>query len=245
MRRRSLSPIEYPPSRRNQDRFCVLPGVASTGSSAASSLRMGTSSSAATSFTSSFGSEPSQQQRQFASDDVFISAPGMANSLAMGSSLSRLASPAPPPTLSSHGSLHMDQAVQPHRTAAEMALAFYGEALKLESLLCKRLANEPAIREPIQRRPDQKLNIERRSNVEALMAHITGVAAVQPCKNCAKGHGPWNQCILLGGHLCGSCANCWFNASGSRCTFHGESLVMAGHILLSPSPALVTALSSY
>jgi hypothetical protein len=22
--------------------------------------------------------------------------------------------------------------------------------------------------------------------------------------------------------MCGSCTNCWFNASGSRCTFHGK-----------------------
>jgi hypothetical protein len=55
-----------------------------------------------------------------------------------------------------------------------------------------------------------------------LLAHITGDLAPRPCKNCHKGHGPWTQCVVYDGQMCGSCANCWFNASGSRCTFHGE-----------------------
>ncbi|KAH6605123.1 hypothetical protein Trco_006830 [Trichoderma cornu-damae] len=106
------------------------------------------------------------------------------------------------------------------RTAADLAYAAYGDLVKIDSALCKKLAAEIALREPTQRRVDQKLNIERRSNVEALLAHMTGQAAPKPCKNCHKGHGPWTQCVVYDGQMCGSCTNCWFNASGSRCTFH-------------------------
>lgn len=108
------------------------------------------------------------------------------------------------------------------RTAADLAYAAYGDQVKIDSALCKKLAAEVALREPTQRRVDQKLNIERRSNVEALLAHMTGQSAPKPCKNCHKGHGPWTQCVVYDGQMCGSCTNCWFNASGSRCTFHGE-----------------------
>ncbi|KAL7799961.1 hypothetical protein V8C37DRAFT_363597 [Trichoderma ceciliae] len=108
------------------------------------------------------------------------------------------------------------------RTAADLAYAAYGDLVKIDSALCKKLAAEIALRDPTQRRLDQKLNIERRSNVEALLAHMTGQAAPKPCKNCHKGHGPWTQCVVYDGQMCGSCTNCWFNASGSRCTFHGR-----------------------
>ncbi|KAG6016397.1 hypothetical protein E4U43_003713 [Claviceps pusilla] len=107
----------------------------------------------------------------------------------------------------------------PVQTAADVALKVY-PSVKIESTLCKRLAGEPARQEPTQRRRDQKLNTERRSNVEALLALITGQVAPIPCTNCHKGHGPWTQCVAYDGLFCGSCSNCWFNASGSRCSFH-------------------------
>lgn len=106
------------------------------------------------------------------------------------------------------------------RTTSDVAYEHH-DSLKIDSALCKRLAKEPAQREPEQRRLDQKINIERRSNVEALLAQICGKEPPKPCKNCHKGHGPWTTCVVLEGQLCGSCTNCWFNASGSRCTFHG------------------------
>ncbi|KAL6889799.1 hypothetical protein HDV57DRAFT_343162 [Trichoderma longibrachiatum] len=115
---------------------------------------------------------------------------------------------------------HLSYATYRARTAADIAYAAYGDLVKIDSALCKKLASEAALREPVQRRADQKLNIERRSNVEALLAHMTGQPAHNPCKNCRKGHGPWSQCIVYEGQMCGSCTNCWFNASGSRCTFH-------------------------
>lgn len=107
------------------------------------------------------------------------------------------------------------------RTAEDVVFDVYGDIIKIDSALCKKLAREAAIRPPTQRRTEQKLNMERRSNVEALLAHITGEPSPQPCKNCHKGHGPWTECIIYDGQMCGSCTNCWFNASGSRCTYHG------------------------
>ncbi|OTB17900.1 hypothetical protein K445DRAFT_315642 [Daldinia sp. EC12] len=92
--------------------------------------------------------------------------------------------------------------------------------INIESALAKRLAREPGVRLAHQRRASQKLNLVRRSNVEALFAHIAGGEAPQPCKNCHKGHGPWTSCVVIDGQMCGSCANCWFNASGARCSFH-------------------------
>ena len=108
------------------------------------------------------------------------------------------------------------------QTTASVAQAAYPGQVKIESSLCKRLGQDPAMREPTQRRTDQKLNLERRSNVEALLAHVSGQAPARQCKNCHKGHGPWTECIVYEGQMCGSCTNCWYNASGSRCTFHGE-----------------------
>ncbi|KAI8963516.1 hypothetical protein F5Y11DRAFT_147118 [Daldinia sp. FL1419] len=92
--------------------------------------------------------------------------------------------------------------------------------ITIESALAKRLARDPGMRLAQQRRAAQKLNLVRRSNVEALFAHIAGEEAPQPCKNCHKGHGPWTSCVVIDGQMCGSCANCWFNASGARCSFH-------------------------
>ncbi|KAJ6783658.1 hypothetical protein PWT90_06728 [Aphanocladium album] len=112
-------------------------------------------------------------------------------------------------------------------SAAEVAYSKYGHAVKIDSALSKKVAIEAAKRPPTQRRPDQKLNIERRSNMEAFLAHITGQVAEKACKNCYKGHGPWVECVVYDGQMCGSCTNCWYNASGSRCTFHGTTTPIA------------------
>ncbi|CAK7202416.1 hypothetical protein SEUCBS139899_005139 [Sporothrix eucalyptigena] len=101
--------------------------------------------------------------------------------------------------------------------------------LPVESALAKRLAREPGLRLAHQRRPDQQLNLGRRSNVEALFAHIAGEEVAVPCKNCHKGHGPWTACVVVDGQMCGSCANCWFNASGARCSFHETKAPMHGN----------------
>ncbi|KAI2626689.1 hypothetical protein GGR54DRAFT_591919 [Hypoxylon sp. NC1633] len=106
-----------------------------------------------------------------------------------------------------------------HTTEALARQSGYSKIV-VESALAKRLASDPGMRLAQQRRPEQSLNLQRRSNVEALFAHIAGEEAPQPCKNCHKGHGPWTSCVIVDGQMCGSCANCWFNASGARCSFH-------------------------
>ncbi|KAF9777019.1 hypothetical protein IL306_004725 [Fusarium sp. DS 682] len=108
----------------------------------------------------------------------------------------------------------------PQLTAGQVAQDVYGDKILIDSTLGKKLSNEVALRPIRQRRSDMVLNMERRSNVEAFLAHLTGVQVERSCKNCSKGHGPWSECIIYDGQMCGSCTNCWFNASGSRCTFH-------------------------
>lgn len=124
-------------------------------------------------------------------------------------------------------------------TAGEIALQTYGVGIKIDSVLCKKLSVEPALREVKQRRPEMALNMTRRSNVEAFLGQLTGVSVVRPCKNCNKGHGPWNECIIYDGQMCGSCTNCWFNASGSRCTFHGK-LIIISYLTATPHPIYLT-----
>ena len=109
-------------------------------------------------------------------------------------------------------------------TAAEFAKESGYDNLDLDqtaSTLSRRLMSQPGRRLASQRRKEQKLNLVRRSNVEALLAHVSGQQAASACKNCHKGHGPWTSCVVVDGQMCGSCANCWYNASGARCSFHG------------------------
>ncbi|KAJ9154851.1 hypothetical protein NKR23_g2220 [Pleurostoma richardsiae] len=121
--------------------------------------------------------------------------------------------------------LHAQQQQQQHdfTTTEDMARDSGYTEFKIDSAFAKRLSREPGQRHADQRKPDQHLNMVRRSNVEALFAQIAGDLAPSPCHHCRKGQGPWTQCVLYGGQMMGSCANCWFNASGSRCSFHEKS----------------------
>jgi hypothetical protein len=133
---------------------------------------------------------------------------------------------------------HMQQA-QGHRTAEQMARDSGYPELTIDSALSKRLAREPGLRHAVQRREEQTLNLKRRSNVEALLAHVSGQITASPCKNCHKGHGPWTSCVVVDGQMCGSCANCWYNASGARCSFHEVRNPQAQHqpaVLATPAP---------
>ncbi|KAM6526494.1 hypothetical protein FSOLCH5_002592 [Fusarium solani] len=135
-------------------------------------------------------------------------------------SLTATAAPAAPSWASPQPNLAGFALAVAGRTAGEIAFQIYGHDIRIDTALCKKLAGELAMRDPIQRRPETKLNMERRSNVEAFLGYVTGVPVRRACKNCTKGHGPWHECVILESQLCGSCTNCWFNASGSRCTFH-------------------------
>lgn len=109
----------------------------------------------------------------------------------------------------------------PHKTTEQMAHESGYAGFKVDSAFAKRMARDPGQRLAEQRRHGQDLNLVRRSNVEALFAQIAGTEAANPCSHCRKGQGPWTVCVVYNGQMMGSCANCWFNASGSRCSFHG------------------------
>ncbi|KAH8879898.1 hypothetical protein GQ53DRAFT_670950 [Thozetella sp. PMI_491] len=149
----------------------------------------------------------------------------------LGAMQQHLHNPHSPSQLAAHA--HATHAVDPSLTgkATEDMAADSGYLdLNVESQLAKRLSAWPGLRLAHQRRPEQQLNLQRRSNVEALFAHIAGKLAKVQCKNCHKGHGPWNSCVIVEGQMCGSCANCWFNASGARCSFHEtrQNVIPAG-----------------
>lgn len=109
----------------------------------------------------------------------------------------------------------------PHKTTEQMAHESGYNGFKVDSAFAKRMSRDPGQRLAEQRRHGQDLNLVRRSNVEALFAQIAGSEAANPCAHCRKGQGPWTICVVYSGQMMGSCANCWFNASGSRCSFHG------------------------
>lgn len=83
------------------------------------------------------------------------------------------------------------------------------------------LAALPAARSPALRSP-RSLNMDRSSNREALLAQCCGVVSAAPCAHCAKGSGPWTDCVVVAGLLGGSCANCHFGGSGARCSLRGD-----------------------
>ena len=137
--------------------------------------------------------------------------------------------PMPPAQMGPGGALDYVQQQQQQqasmKSTEEMAVDSGYTNFKIDSAFAKRLARDPGQRLAEQRKPDQELNLVRRSNVEALFAQIAGSLAPQPCNHCRKGQGPWTACVLYAGQMMGSCANCWFNASGSRCSFHGMTFL--------------------
>ncbi|KUI64517.1 hypothetical protein VM1G_00877 [Cytospora mali] len=129
---------------------------------------------------------------------------------------------APPPAPLPSQQQQQQQQPQP-KTTEQMAQESGYAGFKVDSAFAKRMARDPGQRLAEQRRHGQDLNLVRRSNVEALFAQIAGTEAQHPCAHCRKGQGPWTVCVVYSGQMMGSCANCWFNASGSRCSFHEKS----------------------
>ncbi|RDA86942.1 hypothetical protein CP532_1847 [Ophiocordyceps camponoti-leonardi (nom. inval.)] len=82
-----------------------------------------------------------------------------------------------------------------------------------------KLADLPIVRMPVQRRATQGLNMDRRCNVEAALALMSGQRPKKSCGCCASACGPWSECVIYPGQMLGACSNCWFNASGNRCSF--------------------------
>lgn len=130
----------------------------------------------------------------------------------------------------------------PHKSTEQLAHESGYAGFKVDSAFAKRMARDPGQRLAEQRRLGQDLNLVRRSNVEALFAQIAGSEAANPCSHCRKGQGPWTVCVVYSGQMMGSCANCWFNASGSRCSFHGTCALHCAKIRLAKGPmSVITA----
>ncbi|KFZ18019.1 hypothetical protein V501_01406 [Pseudogymnoascus sp. VKM F-4519 (FW-2642)] len=63
-------------------------------------------------------------------------------------------------------------------------------------------------------------HLNQKTNSEAWVAQHVGERAASPCTRCSKGHGPFlgQACVVVDGHLGGSCAGCHYSSLGSRCS---------------------------
>lgn len=107
-------------------------------------------------------------------------------------------------------------------TAGEEAKSVFGQSLTIPDMH-KPKADEPRARKLKLRKDPKILNMNRPCNIEATLNHIRGTRAVQMCKSCTRGHGPFTDCVFVEGSMMAACANCWFNACGTRCSFQGQS----------------------
>ncbi|KAI0551060.1 hypothetical protein F4679DRAFT_540183 [Xylaria curta] len=68
-------------------------------------------------------------------------------------------------------------------------------------------------------------SVRRRSNIKAALVQIAGVyhPPTSACIQCCKGRGIWTGCVTTppqqNGALKGACANCFYNGTGSKCSF--------------------------
>lgn len=64
------------------------------------------------------------------------------------------------------------------------------------------------------------------NNEEAWLAQERGEAALRACDHCRKNNpsGPFDTCMVVEGHLQGSCPNCHYGGLGSRCSFKDGEL---------------------
>lgn len=63
------------------------------------------------------------------------------------------------------------------------------------------------------------VNVERPSKRNAMLAHDSGQKQARPCERCARGDGPFAQCVA-GLNSVGSCTGCLFDERGPDCNFH-------------------------
>jgi hypothetical protein len=66
-------------------------------------------------------------------------------------------------------------------------------------------------------------------NCEAALAYSRGqvLEGATACRSCKTGRGPFAKCIVVKGHLKGSCSNCHYNSEGARCSFRSLDSVSA------------------
>ena len=84
------------------------------------------------------------------------------------------------------------------------------------------LAALPPARNPTTR-PGRNARLNRDANIEANLAQITGQVNVPECAHCAWRNGVFALCVSAAGQLNGSCANCYYNNEGVRCSLREYS----------------------
>ncbi|KAI0112467.1 hypothetical protein GGR51DRAFT_42262 [Nemania sp. FL0031] len=166
-------------------------------------------------------------------------------------------SPPPPPSrpsLPSVPSLPSSPIPQPP-TAWEAVCHKYPDLPKTPDISIIGLSAQPLVRlpccRPLEDNPRKKklFSTKRTSNVKAALVQVTGVQhpLETSCLKCRKGLGLWTGCITAppphNNALRGSCANCFYNGTGSKCTFVTPDLPVSLRLLLKqrpgPNPPLV------
>lgn len=102
-----------------------------------------------------------------------------------------------------------------YRTACEMPGHVSGAFKKMRDM--------PIRRNVELRSEHSKLNLQRPSNRDAVLAQAVGEEEPRACNHCMKEEGAFRTCVTVkdewGLLLQGSCASCHVNSAGNRCSF--------------------------
>ena len=80
------------------------------------------------------------------------------------------------------------------------------------------LAVKPRVR-GVFLRPRRVLQLGRSINQEAALGFTRGEIAAPACLHCQHEFGPFTECVTVTDMFTGSCTNCHYSSSGSRCSF--------------------------
>lgn len=67
-------------------------------------------------------------------------------------------------------------------------------------------------------RTGRQFNAARSQNIEAWVCQERGRLSEAECDHCKNSYGPFTSCVVFPGHIHGSCANCHYGSSSSRCS---------------------------
>ncbi|CAD6441934.1 3ee1b2a2-ad7f-463b-b83f-070cfaa8e255 [Sclerotinia trifoliorum] len=96
----------------------------------------------------------------------------------------------------------------------------------------------PILRHTIMR-PNRVLLVGTRRvpNEESWLATQVGELQVRACRNCAKGNGPFTDCVVVPGRFKEACTNCYYGGTGSRCTLRHDHENAVAHLQAGVQPA--------
>lgn len=93
-------------------------------------------------------------------------------------------------------------------------------------------------------------SLHRIGNIKAVLVQVSGILqpAGQECDKCRDGKGRWTRCVrdtgrAASGALQGSCANCYYNGGGVRCSFRSSPLTDAASETRTDLPTSTHSLS--